>query len=120
MDMFASSDYQQHLRLCEIASRQRVLIGTIGMYMAALLAQFLVPPQLRIVVAGVGLVTMLLTPIAILRLATQLYRPLVVGLLTLIGIVPLLGLISLYLVNKKATATLRAAGIRVGVLGALV
>jgi hypothetical protein len=104
--------------LREIAVRQRMIMICILSYLLLVVAQFVVPPPLRIVLGLVALGVTITATVFVFMLSLALYGTaagIVLGLLTLI---PLIGLIVLLIVNGKATNILREHGIRVGLLGA--
>jgi hypothetical protein len=72
------------------------------------------PPTLDLVTLGVALVYFT----AFFMLAMKLYGTGRAVLFTLWAVIPLLGLVALYIVNRMATKTLRAYGLKVGALGA--
>jgi hypothetical protein len=87
-------------------------------YLISMVAQFLLPPELRLVVAlgvmGAGLVGAVFT----FMLAIKVYGTglgILFGILTLI---PCVGLLVLLAINAKATTVLKDNGIKVGLLGA--
>lgn len=75
-------------------------------------------PWSDVLIWGYLLVFMLLGVVSVFSLAS-IFRGRVVAVIYVIGqIVPLLGLLLLLSINGKATKELRAAGIRVGIMGA--
>ncbi len=71
-----------------------------------------------VLIPGYFLVFMLLGVVSVFSLAS-IFRGRVVAVIYVIGqIVPLLGLLLLLSINRKATKDLRAAGIHVGIMGA--
>jgi hypothetical protein len=104
----------------EIASRQRVILLCILVYLGAVVGQYLVPPEMRLVVAIVGLGVSVTASVFVFMLAIKIYGTglgILMGILTL---VPCVGLVVLLIVNGKATTLLRAAGLKVGLLGATI
>ncbi len=102
-----------------IATYQKVVLVCILVYIIAVVAQFLIPPALRLVVALGVLAVAVTAAVFVFLLATKVYNTalgIVMGILTLI---PLVGLITLLIINSRATATLNINGIRVGLLGAI-
>ncbi len=108
----------EQLNVREIAMRQKVVLVCILIYLVAVVAQFALPPELRLFL-GLGVLgVIVVATVFVFLLATKLYGTglgIVLGILTLI---PLLGLLVLLIVNAKATSTLREHGIKVGLLGA--
>ncbi len=104
--------------LREVAKYQRGIIFCILFYLFAVVAQFLLPPELRLFLAIGALGLGIVSTVFVFLLAIKVYN---VGLGVFLGIltlVPCIGLIVLLTVNGKATAILKANGIRVGLLGA--
>lgn len=104
--------------LREIAKRQRAIMICILVYIIAVIAQFILPPELRIIVSIAILAVMVTATVFVFMLAIALYSTgvgIVLGILTM---VPLVGLIVLLIVNGKATNVLREHGIQVGLMGA--
>lgn len=99
----------------QIASGQKMIIFGILCYFAAIALQFVVGP-----IAGLlGLATLILGIIGIVRMGAGFgYSTLSKILLGVSMIIPLVGLIVLLVLNSKATAALRQAGYKVGLLGA--
>ena len=101
-----------------VAVYQKGILTCILLYLCAVLGQFLVPEQLRIVLGlGVLLIGLAGTVFTFL-LSMKVYGVglgIVLGILTLI---PCVGLVVLLIVNGKATDVLRKNGYRVGLLGA--
>ncbi len=108
----------EQLNIREIAMRQKAVLICILIYLVAVVAQFALPPELRLFLGLGVLVVIVVATVFVFLLATKLYGTglgIVLGILTLI---PLLGLLVLLIVNAKATSTLREHGIKVGLLGA--
>lgn len=104
--------------LREIAKRQRAIMICILIYIIAVIGQFILPPELRIIVSIAILAVMVTATVFVFMLAIALYSTgvgIVLGILTM---VPLVGLIVLLIVNGKATNVLREHGIQVGLMGA--
>jgi hypothetical protein len=102
----------------EIAKRQRAIQICILVYICAVVGQFIVPPELRIIPALIALVVIITATVFVFMLAIALYNTgvgIVLGILTLI---PIVGLFVLLIVNGKATNVLRQHGVQVGLLGA--
>lgn len=101
-----------------IASRQKMIMICILIYIAAIIIQFALPPEVRPMLGLGVLAVVVAAAVFIFLLATKLYGTglgIVLGILTLI---PLIGLIVLLIVNGKATGILKSHGIDVGLLGA--
>lgn len=104
--------------LRDIAVRQKALMFCILGYVCAVLLQFLLPPELRFILAIVAVGVSVTASVFIFMMALRLYGTgmgIFLGILTLI---PLIGLFVLLSINGKATTLLRAHGIRVGLMGA--
>jgi hypothetical protein len=104
--------------LYSVAIYQKVILLCILCYLVAVVAQFALPPHLRLFL-GLGFIGVAIAAtVFVFMLAIKLYGVgggVVLGILTLI---PLIGLIVLLVVNGKATAVLQKRGYRVGLLGA--
>jgi hypothetical protein len=101
-----------------IARFQKGILVCILIYLIAVIAQFALPPELRIFMAVGVMVFALAGAVFVFLLAIKVYG---VGLGILLGVLsmaPCLGLIVLFLVNGKATNVLRQNGIKVGLMGA--
>lgn len=75
-------------------------------------------PMLILVLACVALLGALVSLIFTVLLSMKVYNVAVGILLGLFAIVPCIGLIILFVVNSKATQTLQANGIKIGLMGA--
>jgi hypothetical protein len=101
-----------------IARFQKGILVCILIYLIAVIAQFALPPELRIFMAVGVMIFALAGAVFVFLLAIKVYG---VGLGILLGVLsmaPCLGLIVLLLVNGKATNVLRQNGIKVGLMGA--
>ncbi|MFA9479774.1 hypothetical protein ACERK3_15920 [Phycisphaerales bacterium AB-hyl4] len=101
-----------------IASRQKSLLVCILIYLLTIVGQFVVPAEVRPLLAVGVLVVGLVAMVFVFLLATKLYGIGIGILLGLLTLIPLVGLIILLAVNARATHTLRRNGIEVGLLGA--
>ncbi|HWE96988.1 MAG TPA: hypothetical protein VG269_23705 [Tepidisphaeraceae bacterium] len=104
--------------LRNIAVRQKAIMYCILAYIALIIGQFALPPELRIIVVLLAAGASLTAAVFVFMLAIAVYNTgigIVLGILTLI---PLVGLIVLLVINSKATNILREHGIRVGLMGA--
>lgn len=98
-----------------LASGQRLIILAI-LINAATLALRYISPLLAIVV---GIAAVVLAIIGLLRLSDGLgYSTGMKGLLIVLFFIPLVSLITLLILNSRATKILREAGYRVGFFGA--
>jgi hypothetical protein len=104
--------------LRSIATFQKGILVCILLYFAAVIAQFALPPELRLFlllgVLGLGVVA----TVFVFLLATHVYSTGVGVLLGILTLIPVLGLIVLLIINSKKTGILKDHGIRVGLLGA--
>ncbi len=101
-----------------IALRQRAIMFCILGEITAMVLLAVLPLDLKIIGQLLYLAGAMTAAVFIFMLSIALYNTgagIVLGILTLI---PLLGLIVLLIVNGKATTTLRAHGIKVGLMGA--
>jgi hypothetical protein len=120
-------------KLREVALRQRAVTSCLLVYLIVGVARISLlpnpgnPPNPKdgpgpiILILIVGLLTLaviITTAVMVFRLAITIYGTgtgVLMGILTLI---PILGLVSLLIVNGKATGILRSHGIKVGFMGA--
>jgi len=104
--------------LLAVANAQKGILVCIFIYFCVAGARFAVPPEMQLWVL-LGLIPLGITAtVFVFMLATRVYGQtagIVLGILTL---VPLVGLFVLLIVNQKATALLKEAGVHVGLLGA--
>lgn len=106
------------LNLRQVASRQRAIMYCLLGYIASYVLTIAVPSPLNLVFALAIIACSVTAAVFVFMLALSVYNAtagIVLGILTLI---PLIGVITLLIINAKATRTLRAHGIRVGLLGA--
>ena len=75
-------------------------------------------PELAGLVALVAVLAGLVGTVFVFLLAKNVYSTAVAVLLTILALIPCVGLIILLIVNGKATAIMRKNGIKVGLLGA--
>ena len=107
---------RQELR--QVAIYQKGILVCILVYIAAMVGQFALPPDLRaflgLAILGVGLVA----TIFVILLAIKVYSPVMGVLMGILTLVPCVGLIMLLVINQKATTLLTEHGYKVGLLGA--
>lgn len=104
--------------LREIASRQRAIMLCILVYFGLVVASFMAPPEVAIVI-GLGMIAVSITAaVFIFMLALSLYNTTTGVILGIGTLIPLVGLVILLVVNGKATGVLRKHGVKVGLLGA--
>jgi hypothetical protein len=115
-DQFESRRFTR-AELRTIAASQKAILLCILVYFGMVVAQFLIPQELRIFL-GLGLLALgVIASVFMFILAIKLYD---VGLGVVAGIctlIPCIGLITLLIVNQKATSVLRYYGYSVGLLG---
>jgi hypothetical protein len=104
--------------LYSVAIYQKVILWCILAYLLAVAGQFAIPPEARIVLALVFVAVAVIATVFVFLLAVKVYSValgIVLGILTLI---PCIGLITLLIINQKATGVLNAHGYQVGLMGA--
>jgi len=104
--------------LYNVAIYQKVILWCILAYFIAVIAQFAVPPAARLLLGLVFVTVAVLATVFVFMLALKVYSVamgIVLGILTLI---PCIGLITLLIINQKATGLLKERGYRVGIMGA--
>ena len=104
--------------LREIAVRQRAIMLCILAYIALVVLQFAIPPEMRIFLGIAVLAVGITAAVFVFMLALALYNTASGILLGILTLVPLLGLFILLVINQKATTILKSHGIKVGLLGA--
>jgi hypothetical protein len=116
--MSADSKRLSRQELYNVAIYQKGILWCILAYLIAVFGQFAVPPSVRLLVGIVFTAVAALATVFVFLLALNLYgvaMGIVLGILTLI---PCIGLITLLVINQKATGLLNKRGYRVGLLGA--
>ena len=108
-----------------VAGSQRGIIFCILGQLALLPLQFVLgslPPEselaARIALVSIYLAVAITAAVFLFQLALKVYSTGVGVLLGILTLVPVVGLIVLMVINQKATAILKNAGVRVGLLGA--
>jgi predicted RNA-binding Zn-ribbon protein involved in translation (DUF1610 family) len=104
--------------LYSVALYQKIIIWCILAYFIAVIAQFAIPEESRLLLALAVVPVVLLAAVFVFMLALQVYSTgagILLGILTLI---PLIGLITLLIISQKATGLLNQAGYQVGLIGA--
>lgn len=101
-----------------IAIYQKGIIVCILVYILAIVGQFLVPPEMRVLVGAAVLVDGLVGAVFVFLLAIKINGPGVGILYGVLSLIPCIGLIILLVVNSQATTILKENGISVGLLGA--
>ena len=106
----------QELR--QIALYQKAICICILVYVVAMAAQFLLPVELRPILAVVALPACITAAVFVFLLSLRLYSVGVGVLFGLLTLIPLVGLVTLLVLSSKATGTLQMNGYKVGLLGA--
>ncbi len=104
--------------LRRIAVRQKVILACILVYVPALVLAYVLSMTPVLLPGLAVLAAMVVGTVFVFLLAMELYGSVVGAMLGILTLLPLVGLIALLIVNSKATAILRAGGVRVGLLGA--
>jgi hypothetical protein len=108
----------QRVDLRKVAGAQRVILVCILINILAIIGQFFLPPELRVVVPVILVVTGLVATVFVIILAIRVYSVALGIILGLLTFIPCVGLIVLLMVNQKATTILQSNGIKVGLVGA--
>ena len=104
--------------LREVAQYQKCILVCILINLIAILGQFVLPPDLRIII-WVGMLAVSLSgALFVFILALKIYNTAAGVIFAIWAIVPCIGLIALVIVNERATSILKDNGVRVGLLGA--
>jgi hypothetical protein len=101
-----------------VAVYQKGILICILVYLLAVIGQFAVPPEMRLILGLVVIAAGLAGLVFVFLLSTKVYSTAVGILLAILTLVPCLGLLVLLTVNGKATTILRQNGHKVGLLGA--
>jgi uncharacterized membrane protein (GlpM family) len=104
--------------LRNVAKYQKGIIVAILIYMVAVIGQFALPSELRVLSAITGLLAGLVGAVFVFLLAMKTYGTGSGILLGILSLMPCFGLIILLMVNGRATNILKQNGIKVGLLGA--
>jgi hypothetical protein len=106
----------------EIAGRQRAIIlcivAGIILYVALAAGQTQLPLAVKLLLLMALLACNITATVFVFLLTTKLYGTGVGVLLGVLTLLPCIGLITLLIINGKATAILQQNGIKVGLLGA--
>jgi hypothetical protein len=116
---------KQSKEVREVAVYQKGILICIAIYLAAVLINLVVnvgkvpvPSFVPVAVAGVALINILVGVVFVFLLSMKLYHPVVGVLMSVLALVPCIGLLILLLISTKATAMLQENGYTVGLLGA--
>ena len=101
-----------------VAQYQKGIMVCILIYIIAVISQFMLPENLRILVGFGVLLNGVVGLVFVFLLSTKVYSTGVGILLAILTVVPCLGLLVLLIINAKATTILRQNGLRVGLMGA--
>lgn len=109
--------------LLEIAKAQKWIIYLILARIGLFVLQMVVAGQLAaadvgLAFAGIGWVMAIVSIFFAIRLGRLVYKPALGITFGILTVLPLVGVLFLLIINSKATRTLVAAGIKVGLLGA--
>jgi predicted Zn finger-like uncharacterized protein len=104
--------------LQSIATYQKVVLLCILANVLAGGARAFMPPQLQLPVAIGSLGVLISVAVFVFLMSRRFYSLWVRIALGIVSLIPCIGLVSLLIVNGKATSVLKANGIRVGLLGA--
>ena len=104
--------------LRSVAKYQKGILVCILIYLLAIIFQFALPDELRLLL-GIGILFVgVAATVFVFLLAVKVYGSGVGILLGILALIPLIGLIVLLVINGKATGILKQNGIKVGLLGA--
>lgn len=103
-----------------IASRQKILLVLILIYLVMVGTRFVLPPEAQLFVTIPWVLCIIAATCFVFMLAINLYGTGMGVVLGVLSLLPCVGLVVLLVVNSKATRTLREHGIEVGFLGAKV
>ena len=104
-----------NLNIERVASGQKLIIYAILINIVATILQMAVHPAIGLV----GLVSLVMSIIGVVKLATGLSSSLIAKIIyVVLMFIPLINLITLLVLNSRATKELRANGYKVGLLGA--
>jgi len=99
----------------QVARGQKLIIYAILINIISIILQIVIHP----IIGFVGLISLALSIIGIIKLATGLGSSVLAKIIYIIlMIIPLVNLITLLVLNSRATRELRAAGYKVGLMGA--
>lgn len=100
-----------------VAVRQKVIVICLSLYVALALLALFVPANIATIIGAFTGVVILVATIYVFLLATKLYGTAFGILLGILTLVPFIGIIVLLMVNARAIAVLRGAGVDVGFFG---
>ena len=104
--------------LRKVAVYQKGIVACILVYLVVLAAQFAIPESMTIGLIGVALCDVMCGTVIVFLLSTKVYKTSVGVWMSLLTMIPCLGLGMLAITDRRATALLRQNGIRVGPFGA--
>ena len=104
--------------LRSVAKYQKGIIVCILINLVNIICKAVVPAEIAFIIALSFLVVGLVGTVFVVLLAIKVYPTAVGVLLGIMTLIPCIGLLSLLVVNAKATSILKQNGIKVGLLGA--
>lgn len=104
--------------LKNVAVYQKGVLFGLLLSIGLTIGQFALPAEYRIYVAILSLMVSISNCVFVILLATKVYSVVQGVIMGILALIPCLGLIPLLIINGKATKTLQANGIKVGLLGA--
>ncbi|MFO0825520.1 MAG: hypothetical protein U0792_20770 [Gemmataceae bacterium] len=112
-----SGDELSAADLRQVATYQRGVLLCILLYGGLVLAQFGLPPDLRMVLLIPAVPVAIAAAVFVFLMSMKVYNSAGIAL-AILTFVPCLGLLILLVVNQKATSVLQEHGYQVGLLGA--
>src|SRR5262249_7608940 len=116
--MSSSGPQMTRQDLHSVAIYQKIIMWCILAYLIAVAAQFAVPQEFRLVLGLFFIAVAMLATVFVFMLALKVYGVAVGIILGVLTLVPCIGLITLLIINQKATGLLNKHGYRVGLMGA--
>jgi hypothetical protein len=104
--------------LYSVAIYQKAVLWCILAYFVAIIAQFAVPADYRIFLSLVLIPVALAATIFVFLLAMRVYSVVIGIVLGVLTMIPCIGLITLLVINQKASGILAKHGYKVGLMGA--
>jgi hypothetical protein len=103
--------------LKKIAVSQKVIGVCIFLFLVMLVSRFMVPPRIYTIMVYGSWVLNTVGYVHLILLSARLYNDRVAVLNAILFWVPILGIVALLVTNSRATKTLKASGLDVGVTG---
>jgi hypothetical protein len=104
--------------LYSVALYQKALLWCILAYFVTIIAEFALPEAYRIFVSLVLIPVALTATVFVFLLAMRVYSVLIGIVLGVLTMIPCIGLITLLVINQKASGILTKHGYKVGLMGA--